>query len=1245
MAKSKRKGTLNAALKALLAGAETSALIKIPATFISELAALPDEEQKALAELPQEQFNALLLQSELATINAAEAAVGTKQSKALIKELIGKVDGLIINGNRQQNCSSDQHQNVGKISDHGVSLQAQSVEKIIFNESKKPQQEELHHLDQITIVADFDREGLHQFRSELRDTAKEKYPADLPDYDFLRKAHVLKNGFLTKAGVLLFGLDPFQEFESSIVNCVVYYGTSKSSKTEHKKVDGNISSQIDKIRNFIADKIDKWETRTAESVSSKTEYSYPMVCIEEIIANALVHRDYDESNTRKVHVNLFSDRIEIQSPGKWASRNLKESNVTTLDKLICRSSIASNPRLAEVISWIKLFEGEGTGIPKSIEDCERNGAPIPHVVEADGFVIVTIWPIPKDVLREKLFISQHLFQPTTSVHNLPYPSIGNLFKGRVDELEKLKSQIVGDKPTAITQAIEGLGGIGKTRLAIEFGWWAWENKQYKSVFFISAETPEKLRASLASLAAEKMLALTGQKEDEQVDSVTKWLMGNSRWLMILDNADTEDAAKAVESILPSLANGSVIITSRYRRWSGSVSSQQLGLLEPQQAKQFLLDRTAAHRIETDSDEEAAEKLAKELGYLPLALEQTAAYIANNKCSLVEYIEEWENERQQVLKWYDKRQMQYDVSVAVTWQRTFEQLEPSARTLLRLSAFLAPEMIPTAMFQKGIEFLNKAAELQCKEMKVKKARFEFKEALSELAAYSMITRQQEGFTVHRIVQEVIQSRIPESDRQSWLESALKVVDNYAPTESSDVRTWPILDVLRPHTELIARTADLAKITEPTSRLMGGLGSYLYTKGLYHKAEQWMRRSLKIDEECFGSDHPDVAADITDLAELLRATNRLDEAESMYRRAVKIFEKTFVKNHPNIATAISNLAVLLRDTNRLSEAEPLMRRALEVDESSFGPEHPNVTIRLNNLAQLLIDTYRLSEAEPLMRRALKIDESSFGPDHPNVARDLNNMAQLFVDTNRFDKAEPLMRRALKINESSFGPDHPNVAIDLNNLAQLFVATNRLDEAEPLIKRSLKIDESSFGPDHPKVARDLNNLAQLLQDTNRLDKAEPLMRRALKIDEASFGPDHPKVARDLNNLAQLLQATNRLDKAEPLMRRALKIDESSFGPDHPDVAIDLNNLAQLFGATNRLDEAEPLMKRALKICEDSLGRDHPNVATQLNNLAQLLQATNRLDQAEPLMKRALKIFEDSLGRDHPDTQTVRNNLKYLK
>jgi tetratricopeptide (TPR) repeat protein len=704
------------------------------------------------------------------------------------------------------------------------------------------------------------------------------------------------------------------------------------------------------------------------------------------------------------------------------------------------------------------------------------------------------------------------------VNNIPYASIGDLFKGRDEILGRLKKELGESKATAITQGIQGLGGIGKTRLAIEFGWWALQNKKYRCVFFVGSETPERINASLASLAGEKILGLAGQKEDEQISSVMRWLKENDGWLMIFDNADSEDVATQVEDLLPQLSSGRVIITSRYTRWSGAVSPQTLGLLEPDKAKEFLLQRTKGRRIETDKDEQVAGQLAKEVGFLPLALEQIGAYIAHNKCSLAEYLNQWQSEREQVLQWYNKRQMQYDVSVAVTWQRTFEQLNPSAIALLRISSFLAPEMILIDMFEKSAGILDESVKLLCKEMEIKAPKFNLKESLSDLSAYSMLTREEKGFTIHRIVQEVLRSRIPHEHKRAWIEMALRIVNDYAPTDSFDVRTWPILDVLRPHAEIIAETADKEKITEPTARLMSVLGTYLHYKGLYDKSERWKRRALTIDEQSLGKDHPDVARDLNNLAQLYKATNRLKEAEPLMKRALAIDEASFGKDHPDVAIDLNNLALLYQDTNRLKEAEPLMKRALAIGEASLGKDHPKVAIRLNNLAQLYKATNRLKEAEPLMKRALAIDEASFGKDHPDVAIDLNNLAQLYQDTNRVSEAEPLMQRVVKIFEKSLGENHPNVAAALNNLAQLYKATNRLKEAEPLYKRVVDIFEKSLGPEHPNIATALNNLAALYKATDRLKEAEPLMRRALKIFEDSLGPDHPSTIIVRNNLEAL-------------------------------------------------------------------------------------------------------------------------------
>jgi len=241
-------------------------------------------------------------------------------------------------------------------------------------------------------------------------------------------------------------------------------------------------------------------------------------------------------------------------------------------------------------------------------------------------------------------------KPARIIHNLPYRSIGGLFTGREEIMEGLKSQVGGEKATAITQAIAGLGGIGKSRLAVEFGWWGLNNEKYGHVFFVSSETPKLINTSLARLATVVLgIAPNEAKEEEARKSALGWLTQNDGWLMIIDNSDSKEAAEVVEKLLPQLSRGQVIITSRYKRWSNAVQLRKLKLLAKEEAKGFLLERTRETRIQTDSDEESAKKLAAELGYLPLALEQAGAYIAHNGCSMAEYLQEWEAERENVLE--------------------------------------------------------------------------------------------------------------------------------------------------------------------------------------------------------------------------------------------------------------------------------------------------------------------------------------------------------------------------------------------------------------------------------------------------------------------------------------------------------------------------------------------------------------------------------------------------------------------
>jgi tetratricopeptide (TPR) repeat protein len=842
----------------------------------------------------------------------------------------------------------------------------------------------------------------------------------------------------------------------------------------------------------------------------------------------------------------------------------------------------------------KTAEGPAADGPDSIEDSQaahlgrlREVGIYPEIrfANADQLAARTI--------KALFSIFRRPLPPARRPRNLPFASLGGLFAGRDEDLADLHNALLGAKGAPV--ALCGLGGIGKTRLAIEYAWS--REAVYSALLFVSASDGAALSAGLAALTAFENLDLPEKEARDDATKVTaflRWLESNPTWLMILDNVDDHAAVAEVAKLMPRLKGGHIVITARASNFPANVRKLEVSTLDENAAAQFLLNRTDADRIKSKDDAALARTLARELGGLALGLEQAGAHIATDRIGFARYLKLWSESREKALAWADATVTGSDRTLATTWATSVARLSPESRRLLDRLAFLAPDPVPDSLLDVAVPGEASDADAY--------------QARAGLYAYSLIsavTAEDGGaasFIIHRLVQDFAHRAMSEELRSEALQEALEWVSAAFVDEAEDVRSWPTLDPLAPHALAVANAANEVGVAEPTAWLFAALGVLFDAKADYAEAEDLKRRALALDERSYGPDHPYVARDLNNLGYLLRKTNRLAEAEPLTRRALAIFENTFGPDDPNLATIFSNLAGLLKDMNRLTAAEPLMRRALAINEHSYGPDHPTLAKSLDNLADLLLATNRLAEAEPLMRRALTIFESSLGPDHPDVATSVNNLAQLLRSLNRPAEAESLMHRALAIDEKSLGPNHPKVAINLSNLAALLQAANRLTEAEPLYRRALAIEEKGLGPNHPNVALRLNNLAQLLKDTNRVAEVEPMMRRALAIDEKSYGPDNPDVARDLNNLALLLRDTNRLAEAEPLFRRALAIAQASFGSNHLKVAIVLNNLALLLKDTNRLAEAEPLMRRALAIDETSVGPDHPSTVGVRNNLAAL-------------------------------------------
>ncbi|HEV8548612.1 MAG TPA: toll/interleukin-1 receptor domain-containing protein, partial [Polyangiaceae bacterium] len=195
------------------------------------------------------------------------------------------------------------------------------------------------------------------------------------------------------------------------------------------------------------------------------------------------------------------------------------------------------------------------------------------------------------------------------------------FAGRAEALAALRSAL-GRGPSAApspAQAIHGLGGVGKTQLAVEY---AWANaSEYEAVLWAVADSPERLRANLAALAASNALGLPERAAPEQsvrLEAVLHWLKTHQRWLLILDGADSPAAASAALEVVPASTTGHLIITSRRTDWPLSVSSLPVAVLPEPAATRFLVERTKRAGAEPGSADDAR-AVAAELGCLPLAL--------------------------------------------------------------------------------------------------------------------------------------------------------------------------------------------------------------------------------------------------------------------------------------------------------------------------------------------------------------------------------------------------------------------------------------------------------------------------------------------------------------------------------------------------------------------------------------------------------------------------------------------------
>jgi tetratricopeptide (TPR) repeat protein len=792
------------------------------------------------------------------------------------------------------------------------------------------------------------------------------------------------------------------------------------------------------------------------------------------------------------------------------------------------------------------------------------------------------------------------FFPGIPIHNLPFDENPQFF-GREEFLTKLNDIFATGESAALTQAITGLGGVGKTQIALAYAYrYA---ASYQVIWWVRAENSAIIDTDYYKLA--HMIGFQDPIADrEQVIGYVKgWLEKHHDWLVIFDNA--MDYGQ-IQEYLPKFKKGHLLITTRNTHFEID-NRLAVDVFEPEVAAQFLKTQTGRQ------DDDGAFDLAKTLGGLPLALEQATAYMVANKMNYRSYLELFAKTTVRLFS-KSKPPVGYYDTVLTTWKVSLDQLTDQASwQLLYLSAFLNPDHINQGFLAAGINILPQPLADKINDES------ELYDVLTQLETYSLIQRKEtDSWGIHRLLQEVIRESLGE-EKKDWAKYAIGLINENWNYDYHQMETWEKSREALPQLLAVLKTAIPLQLNDSQSGLVCNNGGYyLICQGRYEEAEPLIKRALEIRERMLGANHPDTAISLNSLAVIYENQGRYKEAEPLIKRALEIRERALGGNHPDTATSLNDLAGVYESQGQYEEAEPLYKRALEIKERVLGADHTDTAIALNNLAGVYESQGQYEEAEPLYKRALEIFERVLGVDHPYTATSLNNLANLYYNQGRYEKAEPLFKRTLEIFGRVLGADHPNTATSLNNLAGLYMYKGRYEEAESLNKWALEITERVLGPDHPDMAQSFNNLAELYSSQGRYEEAEPLYKRALEIKERVLGTDHPDTSTSLNNLAGLYQNQGRYEEAELLYKRALEIRERMLGADHPDTATSLNNLAYLYNNWSRYKEAEPLFKEALEICIKVLGKEHPNTQTCLKNLVAYYESQNQIAATQQLMRK---------------------------
>ena len=635
--------------------------------------------------------------------------------------------------------------------------------------------------------------------------------------------------------------------------------------------------------------------------------------------------------------------------------------------------------------------------------------------------------------------------------------------------------------------LHGLGGIGKTQLALKFV--EDHKKDFSPILWIDADSQDSVRASFERCARALGLEIdktSGQgvrlREAPAIEAVLNWFQrqyaSSTEWLVVIDGAD-DTTGWNIEDIIPQGGKGSLIITSQFyqppKLLKTPCSKIEVEKMIKAEAIRLLLQDLECDMESLPSEvQKAAHHILELLDGFPLVIDLARAYLAmqpHREAALKQYSIDLARHKDELFSSGPRYELSsYQKTLWTVWDTTFAAIEKrfpgsNASLMLTFLSYCDHANVQRELFRlasMGLPQLPEPLQMlaECSPEWFKKwitrdgqtwDSFFHDKSIEPLVSYALLQRVEgdwPGVTMHSLVQwRAKKQHIDEP----W-HDCLLVFMSAAALQISENQDQPrFRRHIPPHIATLRyqlqQRQKVQGLDEPQISSISILAKLLHAEGL------WLDTELQLEvmenkKRILGLEHPDTMASIIDLASTYSNQGRWPEAGELQMQLMETCKRILGPEHPDTLGSINNLAGTYSKQGRWPEAEELQMQVMETTKRILGLEHPDTLTSINNLASTYLEQERWPEAEELQMQVMEIRKRILGLEHPDTLGSINNLAGTYSEQGRWPEAEELQMQVMETSKRILGPEHPNTLASIENLASTYSRQGRWPEAKELL-----------------------------------------------------------------------------------------------------------------------------------------------------------------------------------------------------